>query len=72
MPLHLPSYWFVFDVESIGLHGDSFSCGFVVMNPEEQEPKWAPSDSVILGCVALLGSLGFLIAIWIALQIFLS
>lgn len=29
-----PKYWFVFDVESIGLHGAAFAFGFVVLDSE--------------------------------------
>jgi hypothetical protein len=32
-----PPYWFVFDVESIGLHGEGFAVAFVVVTPDGDE-----------------------------------
>lgn len=32
-----PPYFFVFDVESVGLHGDAFAVGYVVVSPDGTE-----------------------------------
>lgn len=37
MSFPMPNYWFVFDVESIGLHGEAFAFGFVVLGPDLKE-----------------------------------
>lgn len=34
-----PPFWFVFDVESIGLHGEGFSVGVVVIDSDGYEPE---------------------------------
>jgi hypothetical protein len=35
--VNLPPYFMVFDVESVGLHGEGFSVGYVVVSPEGEE-----------------------------------
>jgi hypothetical protein len=35
--MNKPTYYFVFDVESVGLHGEGFSVGFVVIRPDGSE-----------------------------------
>jgi hypothetical protein len=32
-----PKYWFVFDVESVGLHGEGFAVGYVVYDADRNE-----------------------------------
>lgn len=29
---HLPDYWFVFDVETLGLHGEAFAAAYTMIN----------------------------------------
>jgi hypothetical protein len=41
----IPPYFFVFDVESIGLHGEGFAAGWTIINKEGKEVDY--------GCVAV-------------------
>ena len=35
----MPDHWFVFDVESVGLHGDAFAFGWVVVDASGREKE---------------------------------
>lgn len=45
----LPEYWLVFDVESVGLHGEGFAVGGVVLDKQfaqvEEFAFWCPSSA---------------------------
>jgi hypothetical protein len=46
--MSLPSYFMVFDCESVGLHGETFAVGWVVVNPagEEQDHGQLACDPI--------------------------